>query len=134
MPDPSRFIGFTAVRYWRQIGRIGFDQYALQGHGLRDILDRNRVLKSDDARKGNIEIQLQSRLRDLEGLGEAMHYPAGFVGALFAHNAQSVVAGVSGMNNQWLGALARGADMSAEARYLPLRIARLAVVIQRSEE
>jgi hypothetical protein len=59
-----------------------------------------------------------------------MHYAAYLAGALFAQDAQSVLAGIPRMDNQRLTAIARGPDMCAKARPLPLDLALLTIVIQ----
>ena len=97
---------------------------------MRDRFDRVSILEGDNAGEGYVKIQVHCRLGDFQGFGEAVHYPADLVRTLFAHNAQRVLAGGAGMDDQRFSARARGADMRAKPRPLPFQVAVLAIIIQ----
>src|SRR5688572_16837310 len=123
-------VGLPAVGHRREVGRIGFDQHALQRHLTRDLPQRRRVLEGDDPGKGDVEAQRQRRARDLPGAREAMHDAAHLPGALLVHDAQGILGRLPHMDDERLAAATCGADMGAEALALPFGIALDAVVIQ----
>ena len=43
------FIGFAAIRGWRQVGGISFNEKAVDRTLLRHVLDDRGVLEGDDA-------------------------------------------------------------------------------------
>ena len=63
-------------------------------------------------------------------LGEAVHHAARLARALLAHDAERVLGGVARVDHQRLAALARGADVGAEALALPLGVALDAEVVE----
>src|SRR6185437_12651924 len=70
------------------------------------------------------------RLRDVPRLGEAVHDAAHLLRAFLAQDGDGVLRGGAGVDHERLAALARGADVGAEALALPLEVALHAVVVE----
>ena len=77
-----------------------------------------------------MKIQGQRLFRHRPILGEAMQHSANFSRALFAQNAQGVLAGVAGMHNQGLAQRAGGGDMNAKSVLLAADAVPTVIVIQ----
>ena len=60
-----RLIAFAAMGHGGEIGRIGFDEYALQRNFPDDFTQGIGILESDDAGEGKIETQIQVSTRSL---------------------------------------------------------------------
>ena len=87
-------VGLAPVRRGRQVGTVGFDEHALQGHLLGDFFDLKRILEGDDAGKRDVKPQLQGRLGDLPVFGKTVkhtaHRACSRVLALFFQDPQGV--------------------------------------------
>jgi len=130
MAHPSGFILLAAIRHRCKIGRIGFDQHAIERHAFGNFFEFFSLFESHNAGKGNVETQIERCVGHLLRFGKAVEYAADFVGFFFAQNAQRVFTCGAGMDNQRQAGFTRGADMAAKALALPFQIASQAIVIQ----
>ena len=124
MTNESRLVGLAPVRRGCQVGRVRLDQQAIERQFGRNLLELDRVLERDDARKGNVKTEFDGFPCGFTVLGETVENTADASGALLFEDAQRVGFRCPGMDDQRLAALARGGDMDAETLPLPFQIAR----------
>src|SRR5208282_2442594 len=102
LPDKRRLVALAAMRNRGQVGRVGFDQHAVERNHLRRVADRLRLGKGDIAGKRNHETQIERPPRMLDASREAVQNAAQsdrspvfagpmFSAPMFGDHAQAVV-------------------------------------------
>ena len=129
--DEGRLAGLAAMRHGREERRVGFDQQPVERQPRRGLLQIPGVLERHDARDRDVEAQIQRDIGKSAARGEAMD-DAG-IGALphfLAQDRGGIVLGIAGVDDDRQPGLARGGDMRAEARLLPVAVAMVVIIIE----
>ncbi len=97
---------------------------------MGDFFNRRGVVKGDDAGERDVKIQCHGLLGECPVFGKAMDDAADAICAFFFEDADGVLAGFAGVDNQGFFGDFGGLDMIAEALMLPSQIAFAAEIIQ----
>src|SRR5690348_5835609 len=129
--DEGRLALLSAVRHWREERRIRLDQHLVSGQPFGRCLQVLSVLERHDARKRDVESELEALACELgrsrEAVEDADH-------ATFPHssveNFSRVLLGIARVDHEREARLTRGFDMCLEAFALCRTVGLVVIIVE----
>src|SRR6056297_2775505 len=126
-----RRIGFAAIGFRSEVGRVGFQENPVCGCRLDDLTDVIGAIEGGDAVESEIKTFLKTKRCQWQRRTEAVYHTlAAQVSAVVAQNVTSIVVRLPRVNDDWQVVLHRQLQLTLENLALNTSIGVVVVIIQ----